>query len=323
MNKKENSKRKTESRNLGFSMLEIIVVITLMAVLGTILAPMFFRYVSRNRMTACQTGREAILAVFERCVYAETKQVSQSDLEAILKAEDAATADEIHQYDKCPMGGSYTAELDGDTAIIHCDIPEHEDVLVILGGWSGTEWAEGDDAALPSPPPYWDPDSEPPAEEGGEGTGEDKEDDEDAIWPYATDSRWDGKRFPGQYVEVDVPVMFTSDDKNNYVLIDKDGTGKGKVYWEWNLGPEKVDAKGRDWCISWSGVTIEDISGIKYYEQQNGVDVDTGCVTGVHRGDIIIYEGARYIYTLESSTLKQPLPPVGASGNGFYLIDKK
>ncbi len=319
---KGKSTSKKEVRNLGFSLLEIIVVITLIAVLGSILAPMFFQYVSRNRATSCQVDREAILAVYERCIYSETKQFSDDDLELVLSGGDAATSNEVLQYKQCPQGGVYTSEIDGDTAIIHCDIAGHEDVMVMLGGFSGSEYAEGDDAALPTPPALWDPDSEPPAEEGGGGAGEDEEDDE-TIWPYATDSRWEGKRFPGQYVEVDVPVMLTSEEMNNYVLIDKEGTGKGRVYWEWNLGPENIDARGREWCISWSGVTIEDVSGIKYTEQQNGVDVDTGCVTGVHYGDIIIYEGSRYIYTLESEVIKQPLPPSGASGNGFYLIDKK
>lgn len=308
-------------KNKGLSLIELIVVISIMAVLGTVLAPQLLRYVNNNRITACKADREAILAVYERCIYAQTRALSTGDLQQVLSDPSTATWDEVQQYRNCPSNGNFTGEVIGDVAIIHCDHANHDDVAVDFIGWDGTELAEGLDDPLPPAPPETVPETEEPTteeettteEEGGSG-----------YWPYEDDSRWEGKRFPGQYVEVPVPSgLFTSKEGNTYVIIDRSGgTGVFPVYWEWNLGPENIDTRGWEHCIAWSGVTIEDIETLRYYQLQwDGSYAPTDSITGIHYGDIVIYKNRRYIYASHDESLQKPFPVEGQNANNFYLVD--
>ena len=321
-------KKERNGRDLGFSLLELIVVISIMAVLGGVVAPQLVRHVNNNRATACRTDREALLAVYERCIYKQTMALKTSDLNNMIAGSDAATKDEVQQYDNCPMGGSFTGEvLENATthvymAIIHCDHAGHEDAVVDFIGWSTAEHAEGDDDALPPPPSSSEPEEEESSSEEESSTEEEKQ---AGYWPYEDDIRWEGKKFPGQYIEVSVPSgLFTSKEGNTYVIIDRSGgTGTFPVYWEWNLGPENIDTRGWEHCISWSGVIIEDISSIMYKRWDEGKQayVETGAITGVHYGDIVVYKGKRYIYGSHGESLEKPLPIEGQNGNNFYLVD--
>ena len=312
----------------GFSLLELIVVISIMAVLGGVLAPQLVRYVDSNRATACKTDRESILAVYERCIYGQTKDLDTAALQQVLSGSDPATKDEVFQYDECPSSGDFTGEVIVNpttgvhTAIIHCDHPGHEDVVVDFIGWGGTEYAEGIDDPLPPPPSSSEPETD---EEESEEEPTTIEAEEHGYWPYDDDGRWEGKRFPGQYVEVPVPSgLFTSKEGNTYVIIDRSGgTGVFPVYYEWNLGPENIDTRGWEHCISWSGVVIEDIESIMYKRWDEGKQayVKTGSITGVHYGDIVVYKGLRYIYGSHDESMEKPLPIEGANGNNFYLVD--
>ena len=53
-------------RNKGFSLIELIVVIAIMAVLVGLLVPNVTRSVEKNRAKACRVNREEILGIFER-----------------------------------------------------------------------------------------------------------------------------------------------------------------------------------------------------------------------------------------------------------------
>lgn len=314
-------KNKNMSKKAGFSLVELIVVISIMAILGTVLAPQLLRHVNNNRITACKTDREAILAVYERCIYAQTKALATDDLNAVLTGMDAATKDEVQQYDECPSSGSYTGEVDGDVAIIHCSHTGHEDVVVDFVGWDGTELAEGIDDPLDPEPSTDEPETDEPTTEEETTT---EEGGDSGFWPYEDDDRWDGKRFPGQYVEVSVPSgLFTSKEGNTYVIIDRSGgTGVFPVYWEWNLGPENIDTRGWEHCIAWSGVLIEDIETLRYYQVQwDGSYAPTDSLTGIHYGDIVLYEGKRYIYASHDESLQKPFPVAGKNANNFYLVD--
>lgn len=304
----------------GFSLIELIVIIVIMAVLSGVLVPQLIKYVNTNRAKACQIDREAILAVYERCVYEKSQELKTENLDKILKYENPATNEEVSRYNKCPSGGTYTAEVDKSTAIIHCSHDNHEDVLVNMVGWEGEEYAEGIDPELTQPTLPVVPDTEPPTTDAEDGSDE-EEGTEQTIWPYAEDERWEGKRFPGQYIEIAVPTMFTSNEGNTYIFIDNgEGNGTFRVYWEWNLGPENIDTRGRAQCIPWSGVTIEDVESVRYREEQaDGTLLDTESVTGVHYGDIIVYNGGKYVYASTKDALQQPLP--GQDGSGFYPVE--
>lgn len=308
-------KRTNES---GFSLLELIVVISIMAVLGGVLAPQLTRYVNNNRTTACKTDREAILAVYERCIYGQTKSLDTATLQQVLSGSDPATKDEVFQYDECPSGGNFTGEVIVNpttfvyTAIIHCDHPGHEDVVVDFIGWGGTENAEGIDDPLPPPPSSSEPETDEPDSEEETTT---VEEEEYGYWPYQKDPRWEGKKFPGQYVDISVPSgLFTTDEGNTYVIVDRSGKGTFRVYYEWNLGPENIDTNTWWQCVSWSGVTIEDYTTVMH---PNGKQL-----TGIHNGDILIYKGLRYIYVFPGGEQEYiDLPIEGKNGKNFYLVD--
>ena len=314
-------KKENKGRKAGFSLVEIIVVISIIAVLGMVLAPQLVRHVNNNRITACKTDREAILAVFERCIYAQTKALETDDLNAVLTGMDAATKDEVLQYDECPSEGSYTGEVDGDLAIIHCNHPGHEDVVVDFVGWNGTELAEGGDDPLDPPPSSEEPETDETETE--EETQTVPEGDY-GYWPYGDtdplDPRWEGKNFPGQYVEVPVPSgLFESKEGNIYVIVDRSGgSGVFPVYWEWCLGPENIDTRGWEHCIAWSGVLIDDIETLRFYRDGQPV---ANTITGIHYGDIVVYKGKRYIYGSHDESLEKPEPVEGQNANNFYLVD--
>ena len=305
----------------GFSLVEVIVVVAIMAVLGTVLAPQFFRYVNQNRATACRVDRESILAVYERCIYEETKSLDPSDLQKIIDADislDVTTRNEVLQLGKCPLGGHYTGVIVGDTAMITCDCAGHEEVVADFAAWDGIDLAEGIDEPFTETPP---PSTPEPDEPSSEEPSTEEEPEDSGVWPYQTDGRWDGKRYPGQSVEIDVPVKFTTKEGNTYVVTDRNKTGKFSIKWEWSRGPEVIDVRNDEGIISCSGIKITDISKVLY---KNIDPTDTsGMITGIHYGDIIVVDGKEYIYGTLSESLQIPVPTPENPGNFFYVGEDK
>ena len=294
-------KKGNMSKNAGFSLLELIVVISIMAVLGTVLAPQLLKHVNNNRITACKTDREAILAVYERCIYAQTKALDTGDLNDMLTGVDTTTWTEVQQYIECPSGGEFRGEVGTDTngdgiadedldvAMLYCNHPDHDVVAVDFIGWNGTELAEGTDDPLDPPPSSEEPETDEPTTEEEASTEEEKE---DSYWPYPDDPDWyeDGRLAANGY-EVFIPVpsgLITTREGNQYVIVDKPdgslnmGDHLFRVHWMWSDGPEYTDASAWTHCIPWSGVVIEDLSA---YVHPN----DSSCLTGIYYGDIVIY----------------------------------
>lgn len=301
----------------GFSLIEVIVVVAIMAVLGTVLVPQLLRYVNQNQAKACQVDREGILAVYERCIYAETKALNTTDLTAVMNASDPTTEHEIKQFDKCPLGGTYTATVVGDLAIIDCDCDGHEEVSVDFALWNGTELVEGIDEPFTEPPaPSVSEPDEPSTEEP---SSEEEVPTDSGVWPYEEDPRWDGKRAPGNSVLIDVPVKFTSKDGNVYVVTDRNKSGTFTVHWEWNRGPELIDNLPGEGIISCSGVTIKEISDIMV--NYSGA----WYLEGVHYGDIIVMDGKEYIYGTLSEQANNliPVPSPDNLGNFFLVGEDK
>lgn len=297
----------------GFSLLEVIVVVAIMAVLGTVLAPQFFRYVEQNRAKACQVDREGILAVYERCIYEEKKALTTADLINVMDGSDPATQNEIFQFERCPLNGTYTATVTNGVAMITCSCVGHEEAVVDFAAWDGVELAEG----LDDP---FTPESTPDIPESGDPSTEEPSTEEDppvdsGIWPYEDDPRWEGKRFPGQVVEIPVPTpIFTSKDGLDYVIVARNGN-TFPVHWEWNRGPEHIDQGSTSWedAIRCSGIVIRDVNTILCPTNSNAI-------TGINYGDILEYKGYRYIYGSHDTSYEKSFPIEGQNGNNFYLI---
>ncbi len=297
----------------GFSLVEVIVVVAIMAVLGTVLVPQLMRYVNQNRATACQVDREGILAVYERCVHEETKQLKQADLQVVMDGTDLATQNEIQQFERCPLGGTYTAKVNGDLAIIECNCDGHEEVVVDFAIWDEAEGLEDIDEPFAEPPAPSVPEPDEPTTEEPSSTEELTPDG--SYWPYEDDIRWQDNQFEGiRAVYIKAPTVFTSREGNTYAIIDEHNDGKFKVQYEWNKGPEYIDAApdGGDAIIN-VGATITDIETIIHPGNNQ-------MLTGINSGDILIYKGYKYIYSSPNDADQKPFPIEGQNGNNFFIL---
>ncbi len=120
----------------GFSLIELIIVIALIAALASLLVPSFMSSAARKRVQTCRHNREAVLSVFQRCVY-ETSDIIEFNVADLNKLIDvntttgyAAIDSELAPYLHCPTygehkqltSGIWVASIDTDTntAIIKC-----------------------------------------------------------------------------------------------------------------------------------------------------------------------------------------------------------
>ena len=311
------SLKETGKKKGGFSLVELIVIMAIGSVLVGVLAPSFLRYIEQNRKKACQVNREEILGIYERCVYEETLAIQEADLQNLLAGGMAQTKDEVFQYVECPSGGAYTAQVTNGIARIKCDHEGHDDVILDLTEWSGTDLGEDIDAPFPSPTPIPTLAPSPTPTEAPTPTPEPTGPATGDYWPYEDDSRWEGKAHVGWSIDLTVPSgLFTSKQGNVYVIIDRSGgTGIFPVYYEWNNGPETIDNRGWEHVISYSGITIKDIDSIRIPGTENQI-------TGIHYGDIIEYDGKKWIYASHYDGYYIDLPKNGQNGSGnFYYVN--
>lgn len=79
---------KKEMNNKGFSLVELIIVIAIMAVLVVILAPQYLKYVERSRnSTDIQNATEIVTAIQ---TYAADPEATVAPADFVLKIEDTA-----------------------------------------------------------------------------------------------------------------------------------------------------------------------------------------------------------------------------------------
>lgn len=101
-NKKHRAGHKI-ARDAGFTLVELIIVIAIIAVLTAVLVPQYIKYVESSRKTVCENNRSEIIRAVDQ------EHIAHGDLSVLdIYARD-------HAEDRiCPSGGVITAGMDAN-----------------------------------------------------------------------------------------------------------------------------------------------------------------------------------------------------------------
>lgn len=121
-------------RKGGFTLVELIVVITIILILAAVLVPALMRYIDRSKEAVCRSNEATLkteLAAELTESMAEGKSMTEAELQALADASGA----------HCPSGGTYSVQLtagdDGFDAVeVTCSI--HDDGTNGGGGMPDT-----------------------------------------------------------------------------------------------------------------------------------------------------------------------------------------
>ena len=132
--------------NRGFSILELIIVITIMAVLTAILAPQFLVYVEEAREAACLSNRQTFVRYYDIYVIEmDDVPFTQAEFEEDARI-DGLTVEMI-----CPSHGDCVLKIDDETGRLSISCNKHAafipKILVSFIGYK-TDTPEGRAAAL-------------------------------------------------------------------------------------------------------------------------------------------------------------------------------
>lgn len=162
------------ARTMGFSLIELIVVIAIMAVLIGLIAPAFAKNIEENKKKSCRQNREAILAVYERCLFDSSIADIKLDATSLGKVIPQSLGgtwtttfkpveSEVGEYRNCRMkgnnsgnsyttAGNYGVDATSHTAWIKC--PDCGDtVSVDLVEWHTNSTTSTDDEKVTEPEP--------------------------------------------------------------------------------------------------------------------------------------------------------------------------
>ena len=105
----------------GFTLIEIMIVVAIIAVLAAVAIPSFAKYMKRSAAGACQTTRESI----KKAAYtysADNNGTSTIALTDLYKADGSGYLVELPH---CPDGGEYTISKDADSGVITVSCTKH------------------------------------------------------------------------------------------------------------------------------------------------------------------------------------------------------
>lgn len=210
------------AKNAGFSLIELIVTISVITVLTGVFVPRFVVYVNARRQMACVANRDALLNIYEKAVYDNKLLIETEDLKQIIEPESATKlnteySNQAKDYLTCSSGGTFKVHIVGATAYIACT--EHPDEVCSV---TFDNWAEKAAVVIDADPEYDVPTD--PVDEL-EGVTDPEEEETPAVdttvtvntgvWPRLMDSqghideRWAAVGLqPGKVVPIPNPVHF-------------------------------------------------------------------------------------------------------------------
>ncbi len=105
----------------GFTLIEIMIVVAIIAVLAAVAIPSFAKYMKRSAAGACQTTRESI----KKAAYtysADNNGTSTIALTDLYKEDGSGYLVELPH---CPDGGTYSISKDADSGVITVSCTKH------------------------------------------------------------------------------------------------------------------------------------------------------------------------------------------------------
>ncbi len=317
---------KHKDAQCGFSLIELIVVIAIMATLLGLLAPAFLKYVSKKRNETCRHNRESMLRIYEKEVYDGNKSLEESEVVIVIpQSKDLIKnrfRNEMEQYYDCPnadrtsgnSNNNFKAHIDttNKTAYIKCEACG-DIVSIDFLGWGNEELALGSDPERDTKDPKkLDPEPEPTTleESSEEPTSEETVDPHD--WPYPDDSTWwDANNFQhadkvesyslnntgnDSYVTLKSPSgIFTARSGAQFVFVGDTGGNNSnndyKIYLYEATSPEVYSAKHPQWLIQ--------LTGNKRSYNITGMTNRNVTISNISQGDLIefIDEDRGQVYT--------------------------
>lgn len=301
----------------GFSLIELIVIIAIMAILTGVLTPLFVRYVNDRRERACRQNREAILNEYAKHVYADNGiRVNESDLNKVLAAAEGTdgiyneTIQQIKRYYECPAAGGnvhFYANMDGTKAYVVC--AEHQDDACMLDfvGWIGTGDDDAEDIEYPVPPEeITTPSGQPPVSQDPE--EETPPSSLNSVWPRkqdingVEDERWSRARdengnlinglsnTAGVFLKLPKYAHFKDTlSGGEYVIVQGNGrTFQGSpaifIKYEYAYGPDTIQSAGNNGDLTW----VVKTSG-RRYDNKNATPPGGASSFNLKKGDVYTY----------------------------------
>ena len=111
----------------GYTLVEVIVTISLVAILMAVVMPRFFDFSSRTQIAACrrnQTNIESAAAIGYAHSAIERSFTSQKAVYPV-SIHEMVNAGFLDIMPVCPMGGSYEDSYNSTNGTVHCSLGEH------------------------------------------------------------------------------------------------------------------------------------------------------------------------------------------------------
>ena len=234
------------SDNKGFSILELIVTIAIVATLTGLLIPQFMHYVSQKREVACEENREAIVGICERLVYGRAVPLTTfsgvtlnaTTIEGLPSTISATDKEALKRHAECPDHGAMTLRVTGEGILI-CECSANSPLVSTdMTTWTGSGVVSSDPVFdTPSGIAYVPPEDDENGEYYSTESGDPPEPYDESVrpntyWPYNDEGSWDDEGVTEKWINAPsglFPVRTTNGNMVFYCVINRTSSPRLKV----------------------------------------------------------------------------------------------